>query len=387
MFLEILELLLNDACPVASQKWDALATWACHHGLGPFLFHHFKNQTKACILPRTVETRLQQAYYSAQAAALVQEQTWIELLNAFKTAGILVLVLKGVALAYTVYPDPVLRPMGDMDLLIHPDHVSQAAIILKQLGFEPKPEPLKRINPFNTRWTGESSFVRKLQGAVVSVDLHWQLLTIEWLRHVVKVDLGPLWEHAIPFSLGQAVARTLACEDMLLHTCLHLSLHGFTHFRGYVDILQLLKRGNLDWQLFVQRARTNGLRLTCYFPLWWIAQYCTSIVPKEVLVALRPDPLRMALGKWLIRQGVQREPDAGHTWNHVVQMLIVNRCVDYGRLLVWLLFPGRTWLQERYNLQTLWQQWLYSLLHPLVVMWEGASSLGTLFKQLIHHCH
>ena len=184
--------------------------------------------------------------------------------------------------------------------------------------------------------------------------------------------------------MGQVVARTLAFEDMLFHLCLHISLHGFTHFRGYVDIVQLLKYDHLDWGVFLQRARVGGLRVACYFHLWWLAQCRADVVPCEILKALQPDCLRAALGKWLIKQGVQREPDTGHAWNHVAQMLIVDRITDYSRLFAWLLFPGRTWLQERYHVQAPWQLWGWTLLHPLIVLREGILSVGALLATLLH---
>lgn len=385
MFPETINLLLNDTCPTDPKAWEALVTWACRHELGPLIHYHFKGQGHDCVLPPAVNTRLRYTRYAAQAVSLVREQAWTELLNALQTAGISILVLKGAALAYTVYPDPVLRSTGDIDLLLNPRDLPGASAILKGLGFEPEPEPQQRINPFNTGWTGELSFVRKHQGMTIAVDLHWQLFAIEWLRHITKVDVEALWEHAIPFSIGQVTAHTLACEDMLFHVCLHISLHGFTHFRGYVDIVQLLEYGDLDWNLFLQRVRANGFRVACYFPLWWLAQYRAGIVPDEVLIALRPDPLRATLGKWLIKQGVQREPDTGHAWNHVAQMFVVDRIADYSRLFVWLLFPGRAWLQERYHVQTPWQLWGWTLLHPLIVLREGILSVGALLAMLLFH--
>jgi len=387
MFPEILNFLLNCTCPADSTEWEALVVWACRHEFGPLIHHHLESRVKDCVPPPAVNIRLQCTRYVAQAVSLVREQVWVELLKALETADIHVLLLKGAALAYTVYPDPVLRPMGDIDLLLDRRDLSQASAVLRGLGFYPRPEPQQRINPFNKNWTGELSFCREHQGMVMSVDLHWELFTIEWLRRIMKVDVKAMWEHAIPVQLGQIIAHTLLYEDMLVHVCLHISLHGFTHLRGYVDILQLLEYGDLDWTLFLQRAQESGLRVACYFPLWWLAQYRTDVVPQRVLTALHPDPLRAMLGKWLVKRGAQREPDASHTWNHGVQILLVDRLMDYRQLLAWLLFPGRAWLQERYQLQTPWQSWMWSLLHPFIVIWEGGRSLWTLLKQWIFHQH
>lgn len=387
MFPDILNLLLNDTCPASLKEWEALVVWACRHELGSLVHYQLESRTDACVPPPAVSARLRYTRYAAQAVSQIREQAWVELLNALAVADISVLVLKGVALSHTVYPDPTLRSMGDIDLLLDPSDLSQTGVVLMGLGFDPKPEPQKRINPFNTSWTGESSYVREYQGIVISVDLHWKLFATEWLSRVMKVDVDAMWKQAVPFPIGQITAHTLASEDMLFHICLHLSLHGFTHLRGYVDILQLLEHDDLDWSLFLERVCAYGLRVACYFPLWWLAQYRAGVIPKEVLAVLKPDPLRAALGKWLVKQGVQREPDSGHTWNHVTQLLIVDRITDYGRLFAWLLFPGRVWLIERYNLQAAWQSWLWMFLHPLIVVWEGVPSFWVLLKQLMSHKH
>lgn len=389
MFAKFLGFLLGVTCPADPAEWESFVTWACRHEFGAFICYHLEHHagSDCCVPPSALGVRLRYTRYGAQAVSLMREQVWSKLLTALETAGIAVLVLKGAALAYTVYPEPLLRPMGDIDLLIKPADLSQITILLKGLGFCPKPEPQQRINPFNTGWTGELSFQREYEHAVMSVDLHWELFATEWLRRVTRVNIESIWQQAVPFQIGHINAHTLSPEDMLFHICLHLSLHGFAHLRGYVDIMQLLEQKNLDWSLFLQRVRAHGLCAACYFPLWWIAQYRPAMPPKEVLAALKPDPLRTALGKWLVKQGIQREPDTGHAWNHVTQLLIVDHIADYGRLFGWLLFPGRVWLQERYHLQAGWRSWVWIFIHPFIVLREGIASFWTLLKQWVSHKH
>jgi hypothetical protein len=104
-------------------------------------------------------------------------------------------------------------------------------------------------------------------------------------------------------------------------------------------------------------------------------------VQDGLLRALQPGPLRTYLGRWMTMQAALREPNAGHAWNHVAQLLVVDRSRDLARVLLWLLFPGATWLQERYRLRSAWQAWGWAVVHPLVLLWEGVRSLGALVGQ------
>jgi hypothetical protein len=56
-------------------------------------------------------------------------------LAALTEAGLLTILLKGAALAYTLYPDPALRPMSDLDLLIHPQDLKQAVQVIQSMGY------------------------------------------------------------------------------------------------------------------------------------------------------------------------------------------------------------------------------------------------------------
>ena len=68
----------------------------------------------------------------------------------FRQAGIPVAVLKGAAAAAN-YPQPNSRSMGDIDLIVPPDHFEQAFSLLERLGWEYDIE--LEINPRHTSAT------------------------------------------------------------------------------------------------------------------------------------------------------------------------------------------------------------------------------------------
>ena len=74
-------------------------------------------------------------------ALLNRVQTHIE--KALSEADIPGIWLKGIALAYTIYPRPWLRPMADLDVLVPAHQKDEALSKIEGIGFhEPPPEPI-----------------------------------------------------------------------------------------------------------------------------------------------------------------------------------------------------------------------------------------------------
>ena len=129
--------------------------------------------------------------------------------------------LKGANLAYRHYPDPALRPMADLDLLVHPENAQQALAALEMLGYIPLDANWKHVelvrkdnqavvstkfeHPENPRKVDLHNFVGELMGGPV-VDITAQL----WEGAVRETFLGePVW---LPHP-----------DALWLHLLIHLS--------------------------------------------------------------------------------------------------------------------------------------------------------------------
>ncbi|WP_420631504.1 nucleotidyltransferase family protein [Candidatus Leptofilum sp.] len=87
-------------------------------------------------IPKEVNGRLQAISRASRERTRRMLDSCTEILAAFQQAGIEVLLLKGAVLAPLYYPDPFLRPLADLDLLIRPkDVVASREIMLKKLGY------------------------------------------------------------------------------------------------------------------------------------------------------------------------------------------------------------------------------------------------------------
>lgn len=78
-----------------------------------------------------------QGYYENLARNLTLFQELRRILQALNNGRIKVMVLKGASLAETVYKNPVLRPMSDLDLLIREKNLGEVERKLLDLGYSP----------------------------------------------------------------------------------------------------------------------------------------------------------------------------------------------------------------------------------------------------------
>lgn len=375
--------LLHGEPPSGPVEWKQVMRLVRRHSLSPFLHWCLQNQSSVPVsVPPAILNHLQKEYYTAHCQRILRDRELSRIMTALESADTPALLFKGAALAHTAYPNPALRTMGDIDILVRETQVESARQVLEELGYKYQPELPQRFNPFNTQFTGESVFRRTMGRTLTLVDLHWALFTIEIIRRTTAIDLEALWTRAVPIKIEGATVFGLAPVDQLMHICLHLSMHGFMHLVGYVDILQIVAAGQIDWDVFVHCVRQRHLCIACYFPLWWARHAWNANVPPWVLEALEPDRLRRQLGRWMLVRGIWREPDTGHAWDHLVQLLIVDRFTDLAKALLWLLFPGPAWLQERYRLRGRWLAWIWTIVHPIVVLWEGVHSAVTLAVQI-----
>ena len=125
------------------------------------------------------------------------------------------LVLKGAALAHLIYPQPVLRPMRDIDILVRADEVYRAYALLPEIGFTPPPGAHHGLGPDHHHLT---AIKRVADGFSVSVELH-HALHLNERGHPLRYDAyAPT---AQPFMVGGISAQTLGREETLWHIYRH----------------------------------------------------------------------------------------------------------------------------------------------------------------------
>ena len=231
----------------AGPDWDAVPIYAEAHGLVPLLYAHL--QAAGVTLPPHAKQQLQGYYVQHAHATRVRAQVLADILERFKAAEIDVLVLKGAAIAHLIYPQPVLRPMRDIDILVRAADVYRAYALLPEIGFMPPLGAHHGLGPDHHHLT---AIKRVTDGFSVSLELHHALHLNEIGREPPRFEtFAPTAQH---FMIGSSSAQTLGREEMFWH----LYRHTFCMPVGYeplrliwvADLISLVEAwaDTLDWE-------------------------------------------------------------------------------------------------------------------------------------------
>jgi hypothetical protein len=186
--------------------------------------------------PETVE--LARELRVAAAFDLRSGQTIGRLLQAFATAGVDALLMKGAGLAHTVYSASYLRARVDTDVLIEEIALDRAERVLINEGWHRPTDRHAELTAAQRHYTRSSA-----HGVFDHIDLHWRIT--DPLIFAGAFSFVELRSRAIPVAALGPHARTLGVADALLLACVHRVAH-------HHDDIQLLWLW--DIHLLIQRA-------------------------------------------------------------------------------------------------------------------------------------
>jgi hypothetical protein len=276
-------------------------------------------------LASAAAAHLQRLYARSHLAGQWMARELERLCLAFAEAGIEVVVLKGLHLATLLWPDPALRPFGDLDLWVRPEAVSAADTLLRTLGYGGGPaDPGAPLDPLNHELP---AYRLEAQGKPVfgTVDLHYRLAP----STLPLPDEAAIFARTIPWRWG---ARVLAPTDLLVYATDHAARHLFVEVRpgqffrsgyGYLgEIARLIVQleGDIDWQLGGALFAAAAHRRALLLPLRLAAQLWPLRLPPAIERLWRGDLLGTAILKTMLGrldQPWQRSEGSTYTfWNY-----------------------------------------------------------------------
>lgn len=295
------------------------------------------------MVPRDVRAALGRALADALAGQLRLGHALGRLLRLFDREHVPVIPLKGLALAETLYPDPVLRPSRDVDLLVRPESVLAVDGLLRGLGY-------RRLADAHS-WRFDLAYDRAtlyVGPGGVHVDLHWSLLSDP--RYVWNEREGlQVWDRAIRVRVAGEEALSPCPEDLLLYLAVHLAVHhGLAGLLWYWDLALLLNQraDTLDWDVVVARASRWRVRTALYFALLGCQRFFDVSAPGPVMTRLGPRGPRATTLRWLV---LHHGADRLQRLEHLIALLLVDRARDLIAPLASVLFPSPAWLRARYE--------------------------------------
>lgn len=249
------------------------------------------------------------------------------------------ILLRGAALADTVYAAPALRHSHDIDILSEPSNWDSIVVLLASLGFVPiQNETLtccpKIILEHKTR---------------LPLVLHRNLFEIPFYNP----DLSQLWSRTESHVIADVAARVLSPTDALLHLCGHASYSpSRDSFRWITDAWFLIdRRRDLDWELLLACAQQQHLTLPLAVGLDYLSKDLNAPIPLKFLESLFAAAAKSkTIGRELALFGARSDPRCGFK-------TLLERAKGWrGRVLVmqWMIFPSPSYLIWLQRLQCSW---------------------------------
>lgn len=245
-------------------------------------------------------------FLAAQARSLAAVRDFGSLAD---PAGIDWLVLKGPALAHSVYPRPDLRHYVDLDLLVRPAEFGRLLTLLEDAGYQ----LVDRNWPLLARDRPGELRLRSPRG--VLLDVHWSIFNDAGRRAAFHAPTAALLAGRRQLPAG---FPALSATDQLVHAGLHAALSGANRLGWLLDVH--LAAASADWPAVIAAAETIGAGPSLAVVLGRTSRLLGTDLPAGVLAELaggrswlvlagaldrlsplQPDPTRPALARSVAR--------------------------------------------------------------------------------------
>ena len=260
--------------PAGFEKWLVLG--AAAHGIRPLLWQIFRRRYVSLPISAQLMRALEREVMTLAARDALERVELVRVLEALAVRGVRPVLMKGVSLAYSVYPVSVLRPRADCDLFISPADRAKVNETLVQLGYAALPNAARELSSY------QMSYVRRT--GTLALDVHWQVNNRQ--RAAQLMPWAQFALRALPIPALGPNAWGLSLPDQFIVCAFHRLAH---------DRAPDLYRGN---------AIAGSKRLIWLYDLYLLVQVM-SVSERHALVRLATD-MNMARICWAALEEVQR---------------------------------------------------------------------------------
>ncbi len=244
---------------LGDDEWNLLLELAVKYNVASNLYSSLCQLSAPVQIPSEVQMALRNSYHRTAARNMRVYQQLLRLLEAFNTESIPVILLKGAHLAELVYGNIALRPMGDIDILVKHEDLSKSGALLKKQGYEMSQEDvgrsLEHLPPFRKK-------------GCLDVEIHFNIAAAPVSNNFVVEEL---WNRAKTEQIQGVDVLTLCPEDLLLHLCLHTTIHHCfdNGIRPFIDVHRTLNHYGqaLDNAAVIERSKRWGVSSSLYVML------------------------------------------------------------------------------------------------------------------------
>ena len=336
--------------------WDSLSETIIKNGYGPLLHRKLPLLSNAILIPKSVKSKLQQAYFKTLGRNMLLYEVYQKAAIALKANNISLLVLKGAYLAEKLYGDIGLRQFSDIDILIKEEDGEQAQTVLKDIGFSSDDYPMAEFLRNNVGFEHYPQLVYN----GVAIELHVRL-SRPGERYEILTD--NVWENAQIISLNGLEVKVPDLTDVLIHTCVHLHKHfqrGQIQFTGFNDIVNLLdiEADKINWKEISERCELYNCEKIVFKYLLLVSGYYRISLPEYIVNKYTP------CLEWADEELFLNYLSGFKGKHYSVQSRFssIHRLEGVGiriKYLIWMAFPSKNYMISSYKIKNPRLYWLY----------------------------
>lgn len=277
------------------RNWPAILDECHREGVVPLFYHRIVKRGWEADLPAEVLEQFRTLFRQTIRKNSEAVKCLGTIGRSFDAEGIPWIVLKGIALAETVYPHFALRPASDIDILVPRPDFMKADAALTSMGYSsvdsPPGEALR--NP-----PGYLASVEYRAGSEFPpIHLHWHPVnTSTPAAFASEIDIESLWRESRPVLIGGVPSRMFSPEHLLIYLCEHALRigHSFDRLNLICDIhyaVQAFQR-EISWGRFADECRRSGLSRFAYLALEIVRSHTGLHALDKPIAMLKPSRLR-----------------------------------------------------------------------------------------------
>jgi hypothetical protein len=335
----------------APLDWPSLLALGEQHGVLGLLRCHLRGQGHWQRIPAQVRRSLDLWYHDARVMYVKRTHQLARLLDAAASAGISPVVLKGAAVAPTVYPDPSLRVMADLDLLVPEGETPALLGALVHIGY------IRQEFFYTDDFNADRGYhqILEVPGDPTSrVELHWGLASRLERRNALSARAllrRTTWADVVtlPNSIRRR-ARILAPAAQLVHLATHAATegHAFGRLNWLADIAALVGSPLAPpWASVIGFARLARASAAVFIALALARSLLDAAVPARVLHQLRPGWLPLTVLERTLHPTTLLAPTTLEQ-RGIVKYLVVDSPALTARLLCERFVPPSSILRTYY---------------------------------------
>lgn len=284
-------------------NWRRIDELASRHRIRPMLYKHLRYDSQRPPIPKEVWKTIESHAFSVSARNADQAEELARVIKLLRSENIGAMPFKGPIIAARAYENLNLREFADLDLLVRPEDLLRAKLLLVHHGFSSPSD----ANSHHLETQLGCEFVSA--DKQVSVELH-SSLGHEWLGQ--KIDLEGVWKRAVWVDIADSPVRTIAREDLLPYLCAHGAAHHWAQLFRIIDVAETVRvEHDIDWNVLLATARADRRWRLIALGLYLAYGLLDAPVPRTVvneISAPEIQDLAEAVGSWLFNEANRPAP-------------------------------------------------------------------------------